>query len=217
MNFTEFESRAFCSARMPNIRRKGKTWRGPCPLCRSTRYDFEVSPGWGRWRCYKCDQRGDLLDLEQRIGGGGFVEARDRVFYLVGRPIPSQSPAEKAAAARQYRQDTQDTPAAQHWRASMLRAVDADLTIQKAGLFDYLDERAFEDIGEMIGTFTRMSDHLRELYGAALLGAYRTARGANPKGAARMVERGAEDERQARKITELVVGMLERVDRERAA
>ncbi len=93
-----------------------------------------------------------------------------------------------------------------------MRTVDDDLTLHKAGLFDSLDNRILNEIGEIIGTYTRMSRHLHGLRGAALLEAYRATRQTDTGATARMVRLGEDDDRHVREITALCVRLLELVE-----
>lgn len=66
------------------LTRSGTELRGPCPICqagqKSASPPFAVSPAKGKWRCYGCDERGDVVDLEQMLRGGTAGEAARRLI-----------------------------------------------------------------------------------------------------------------------------------------
>lgn len=63
--------------------RAGKEFRGACPLCnagaRSASPPFRVIPAKGTFTCYVCDRFGDVVELEQQLGGGSAADAARRL------------------------------------------------------------------------------------------------------------------------------------------
>lgn len=60
--------------------------RGCCPIedCgrKSKTRPFAVYPAKGRFKCWSCDKRGDVIELEQLLEGGSPVEAARRLLGL---------------------------------------------------------------------------------------------------------------------------------------
>jgi len=83
--------------------RAGRERRGPCPICgagsKSGSLPFAVREGGLSFRTFcGCNLRGDVVDLEQALGGGTLVEAARRLvgneFRSAPRPQPTSAPAQ---------------------------------------------------------------------------------------------------------------------------
>lgn len=72
--------------------KRGKAMRGPCVLCDGGGERFEVKGE--KWRCYGCDQHGDVVDLVAALRRLEPVEA---VRFLLGGDMPASEPRERAA------------------------------------------------------------------------------------------------------------------------
>jgi hypothetical protein len=70
--------------------------RARCPVHSGGNPDaFSISADGRFWRCWSCGAHGDVIDLERRLGGGGFVDAASR---LAGGKVPTVAPAEAERA-----------------------------------------------------------------------------------------------------------------------
>jgi hypothetical protein len=87
IQLSPFEVSSYYAARLPQLKQGGAKWRCPCPLHRGKTDSFEVDLATGRWVCWsKCGQlRGDVFDLESRLHGGNFAQAKAEVFRIIGR------------------------------------------------------------------------------------------------------------------------------------
>lgn len=66
--------------------------RGSCPIqgcgAKSKGTPFAVWPSKGRFRCYSCGAWGDVVDLEQQLGGGTAADAARRLLGEQFKPSP---------------------------------------------------------------------------------------------------------------------------------
>jgi hypothetical protein len=93
---TRYPLPEYCRERAIILRRSGNTWSGECPLHRERHGQSFVIFG-DRWTCFgKCSRHGDVIDLEQCLGGGTVKEAIERLtgstplkFLPSPRPVPS--------------------------------------------------------------------------------------------------------------------------------
>lgn len=86
-----------------------KSGRGLCPLrtCkpmpkaagavtkRKLKKGPATDPFWvkgANWGCYRCGERGDVIDLEQQLRGGTAVEAARRLLGMTELPAPTRPP-----------------------------------------------------------------------------------------------------------------------------
>jgi hypothetical protein len=110
------------AGRVTRLRRAGRELRGACPLCgagaKSASPPFSVKPDKGTFRCYGCDERGDVIELACQLDGlsaleaarklaGGGYEASARPFVAAKTP-EGPSSAQKIgeemwASARPFR------------------------------------------------------------------------------------------------------------------
>lgn len=62
-----------------NLQRKGKSWRGPCPIHDGNGPNFSIDPERGIFKCFVCGAAGDAIELEQEVAGVGFADAVRRL------------------------------------------------------------------------------------------------------------------------------------------
>lgn len=70
--------------------------RSACPLCGAgagSRSVFQIKGE--KWRCWSCERHGDVVDLEQALGGGSALDAAAR---LLGGDMPVRQAVARAAA-----------------------------------------------------------------------------------------------------------------------
>lgn len=131
------------AGRATRLVRAGSEMRGLCPLCAKGRASaprpmkaeasgdgqaarrrrrakargepFAVSADGQSWRCFRCGEGGDVVDLEAALRGGTAVEAARRLTGGAPLPAPSAPPARKPAARDEGPRST-DRIAAALWR-----------------------------------------------------------------------------------------------------
>jgi DNA primase len=87
--FTSAEVAIYYKARIPELKRRGSQWRGPCPIHQGKNDSFAVDPATGLWFCHsKCGYGGDILTLEMALSCTNFRTAKAEVFRLIGRIEP---------------------------------------------------------------------------------------------------------------------------------
>ncbi len=57
------------------LRRVGRSYRGPCPIHRGEDPNFSVDPERGLFKCFVCDEGGDGIELWMHVRGVTFAEA----------------------------------------------------------------------------------------------------------------------------------------------
>jgi len=77
---------------LTHIKQVGKNWLGCCPLHDEKTPSFYVYPDTGKFACYGCDQKGDVLDLYQAATGSSFIEAKKALGFWDNSP--NYSPAQ---------------------------------------------------------------------------------------------------------------------------
>lgn len=102
------------AARWVKLRRKGKGWVGPCPLCSRDRdkksaTKFEIKAD-ERWMCAGCGEGGDVIELVRKVEGKTFAEA---VESLGGAFEPDPIEAAKRKAAADQKRTEQEKASAQ--------------------------------------------------------------------------------------------------------
>lgn len=72
----------YCEARGIRLKRSGRFLIGKCPIHQERSGEaFTIDPEAQRWRCRgKCSRGGDVIDLEQALGGGTPMEATARLI-----------------------------------------------------------------------------------------------------------------------------------------
>ena len=75
----QFPLTEYCQQRGIILHRSGHNWTGKCPL-HQERHGQSFVIFNDRWTCFgKCGRRGDIIDLEQALGGGSLHEAIQRL------------------------------------------------------------------------------------------------------------------------------------------
>lgn len=92
----------------------GRVRRGICPLRQCGKVHgarpFRCEPDEGKWWCYSCAKGGDVVELEQLLGGGSPLEAANRLLGRDYTPPPPRKPRnenEEAADERRRREYAQ--------------------------------------------------------------------------------------------------------------
>jgi DNA primase len=70
------------------LRRSGRTYRGPCPLHGGEGPNFSVDPERGIFKCFVCGEGGDVFSFPMKLLGLDFIEAVKFVAERVGITIP---------------------------------------------------------------------------------------------------------------------------------
>jgi hypothetical protein len=88
-NFSEAEVAAYCAARLRDGHRQGDEHRGPCSIHGSDHRNdsFSVNLRNGLWQCHACGQKGNLIQLEQKISNCNFTEALANISEIIGRDL----------------------------------------------------------------------------------------------------------------------------------
>ncbi len=73
-----------------NLRRSGKSFRGPCPLHGGDGPNFSVDPERGIFKCFVCGEGGDVFGFLMRHLGLDFPTAVRQVGERVGIPVPDR-------------------------------------------------------------------------------------------------------------------------------
>ncbi len=90
IEFTASEISVYYSARVPGLKKIGSELRAPCPVHKGKDNNFSVNTENGFSRCFsQCGRGWDILSLEQALTSCDFPTAKERVFHIVGRPIPT--------------------------------------------------------------------------------------------------------------------------------
>ncbi|UCC74520.1 MAG: DNA primase [Gemmatimonadota bacterium] len=70
------------------LRRSGRTYRGPCPLHGGEGPNFSVDPERGIFKCFVCGEGGDVFSFPMKLLGLDFIEAVKFVAERVGIVVP---------------------------------------------------------------------------------------------------------------------------------
>ncbi|MGD2153405.1 MAG: DNA primase [Gemmatimonadales bacterium] len=70
------------------LRRSGRTYRGPCPLHGGEGPNFSVDPERGIFKCFVCGEGGDVFSFPMKLLGLDFIEAVRFVAERVGIVVP---------------------------------------------------------------------------------------------------------------------------------
>jgi len=70
------------------LKRKGRTWRGPCPLHGGEGPNFSVDPVRGIFKCFVCGEGGDVFAFVMKRTGLDFPSAIRHVAEKVGIEVP---------------------------------------------------------------------------------------------------------------------------------
>ena len=98
------------------LKRSGKTYRGPCPLHGGEGPNFSVDPARGIFKCFVCGEGGDVFSFLMKHLGLDFPSAVRQVASRVGVEVPDDS---------EHREDPfahlrEVTAFAEEWFRSML-------------------------------------------------------------------------------------------------
>jgi putative DNA primase/helicase len=97
---TPDEIKRYITAKLPNLKRSGKEYRGGCPRHNGKDPNFTISGETGLWICHsQCGVGGDIFSLEMDLSGSDFRGAKAEVYRIVGR-IAAQR--RKLVATYQY-------------------------------------------------------------------------------------------------------------------
>ena len=70
---------------------RGDAWRGPCPIHGSSHprsRSFSVNLRLGRYRCFRCNSRGNALELWASVQGIGVYGAAVGMCEALGIEVP---------------------------------------------------------------------------------------------------------------------------------
>jgi len=103
------------AAKWVRLRRHGKGYVGPCPICSSDRgkksaTKFQVFSD-NRWACAVCADGGDVIRLVQLVEGKTFPEAID---WLGGAPVVDAATRAAADDAREQKRAARERQAAEY-------------------------------------------------------------------------------------------------------
>jgi DNA primase len=71
-----------------NLKRSGKTYRGPCPLHGGEGPNFSVDPARGIFKCFVCGEGGDVFSFAMKLLGLDFPSAVRYVGERAGVEVP---------------------------------------------------------------------------------------------------------------------------------
>ncbi|UCF18967.1 MAG: DNA primase [Gemmatimonadota bacterium] len=72
------------------LRRSGRTYRGPCPLHGGEGPNFSVDPERGIFKCFVCGEGGDVFSFPMKLLGLDFIEAVRFVAERCGIQVPER-------------------------------------------------------------------------------------------------------------------------------
>ncbi|MEX2583770.1 MAG: DNA primase [Gemmatimonadota bacterium] len=72
------------------LKRSGRTFRGPCPLHGGEGPNFSVDPARNIFKCFTCGESGDLFSFPMKHFGMSFLEAVRWIAARVGVEIPDE-------------------------------------------------------------------------------------------------------------------------------
>ncbi len=78
-----------------NLRRSGRTFRGPCPLHGGEGPNFSVDPERNLFKCFVCGEGGDIFAFPMKHLGLDFLSAVRLVAERAGVEIPEERPGER--------------------------------------------------------------------------------------------------------------------------
>jgi DNA primase len=98
------------------LKRSGKTYRGPCPLHGGEGPNFSVDPARGIFKCFVCGEGGDVFSFLMKHLGLDFPSAVRQVAARVGIEVPEDSDRREDPFAHLR----EATAFAEEWFRSML-------------------------------------------------------------------------------------------------
>src|SRR3982751_7047804 len=104
---TPSENEDYFLTSAPHLKRtRAEEWRGRCLLHDGRNpSSFAVDTERGLFYCFACGEGGDAYRFHERLYGVSFIEARDEVWGIVGRPLPQFTPQQKKSRAQKGRRD----------------------------------------------------------------------------------------------------------------
>jgi DNA primase len=87
-----------------NLRRSGRTYRGPCPLHGGEGPNFSVDPERGIFKCFVCGEGGDVFSFPMKLLGLDFIDAVKFVAERCGIVLPDEREQEKEDPYRDIRE-----------------------------------------------------------------------------------------------------------------
>jgi hypothetical protein len=165
--------------RSPDLRQRGKRWRGACPVHKGTHPNFSVNPQAGLWRCWSCGRYGDVIALEMALTGAPWREAVAEVGRIIGRVLLDQpaTRAERRALADRREREQREMRAAEFFR------------IAATGMTEQILEELPEAVAERFGP-TQLLRSLRGADGDPLRALYRDYLAREPRLTAALVYAG---------------------------
>ncbi len=90
ITFNRTEISTFYAAKIPRLRVSDHAeWRCACPIHHGSRDSFAINAVTGQWFCHSdCGRGGGLIDLEMELTGAPFLEAKKRVYEIIGSTPP---------------------------------------------------------------------------------------------------------------------------------
>lgn len=112
------------AGRRERLVRRGKAWRGVCPLrgCGKTSRaePFVVLDGGRKWKCWSCDPRGgDVVDLEHALFSAGGETLADAARRLVGGEAREESEASRRKREAARAAAEREALASAAWKAEL--------------------------------------------------------------------------------------------------
>ena len=141
------------------LKRSGKTYRGPCPLHGGEGPNFSVDPTRGIFKCFVCGEGGDVFSFLMKHLGLDFPSAVRQVASRVGVDVPDDSDRMEDPFA--YLREV--TAFAEEWFRSQLMDADVGAPARKYLLGRGIDPGTAEEYGLGFAP-----DGWRELRAAAL-------------------------------------------------
>ena len=96
----------YYAVRVPDLRQRGKRWRGRCPIHHGKHDSFSIDPEAGLWRCWSgCGCGGDVIALEMALTGARLRDAVADVEQIIGRALlhrPATRAERRALAERDF-------------------------------------------------------------------------------------------------------------------
>ena len=92
------------------LKRSGRTWKGCCPFHGERTPSFHVYPEDGGWKCFGCEEHGDVFKFLQKLQGKEFPEVVRALAMDVGVEIPERE--EDSAEQRRRREERREVLAA---------------------------------------------------------------------------------------------------------
>lgn len=97
--------------RYVELKRSGSSWKGSCPFHRDKHPSFSVSPDRGTWKCFSCNQGGDVISFLMLIRNLSFVEAVEEIAEENGISLrksgESHSGSDNSAGLYEILEETQ--------------------------------------------------------------------------------------------------------------